>query len=33
MQGTPKKGARFGGSPNHQRLLMANLVMPRPRKL
>jgi large subunit ribosomal protein L17 len=26
MQGTPKKGARFGGSSSHQRLMMANLV-------
>ena len=26
MQGTPKKGRRFGGSASHQRLLMANLV-------
>ena len=26
MQGTPKKGKRFGGSPGHQRLMMANLV-------
>lgn len=26
MQGTPKKGRRFGGDAAHQRLLMANLV-------
>ena len=26
MPATPKKGRRFGGSPGHQRLLMANLV-------
>ena len=26
MPATPKKGARFGGSAGHQRLLMANLV-------
>ena len=26
MQGTPKKGARFGGNAAHQRLMMANLV-------
>ena len=26
MQGTPKKGRRFGGSSQHQRLMMANLV-------
>ena len=26
MQGTPKKGARFGGSSSHQRLMMANLA-------
>ena len=26
MQGTPRKGRRFGGSSSHQRLLMANLV-------
>ena len=26
MQGTPKKGRRFGGSSSHQRLMMANLV-------
>ena len=26
MQGRPRKGARFGGSPQHQRLMMANLV-------
>jgi large subunit ribosomal protein L17 len=26
MQGTPKKGRRFGGNASHQRLMMANLV-------
>jgi large subunit ribosomal protein L17 len=26
MQGTPRKGRRFGGSSQHQRLMMANLV-------
>lgn len=26
MQGTPKKGRRFGGNGTHQRLMMANLV-------
>ena len=26
MPGTPKKGRRFGGSSQHQRLMMANLV-------
>jgi large subunit ribosomal protein L17 len=26
MPATPKKGRRFGGSPKHQRLMMANLV-------
>jgi len=26
MQGTPKKGRRFGGNAGHQRLMMANLV-------
>ena len=26
MPATPKKGRRFGGSPSHQRLMMANLA-------
>ena len=26
MQGTPKKGRRFGGSASHQKAMMANLV-------
>lgn len=26
MQGTPRKGRRFGGSSQHQKLMMANLV-------
>ena len=26
MPATPKKGARFGNSPSHQRLMMANLA-------
>ncbi len=26
MPGTPKKGRRFGGSPTHQRLMMANMA-------
>ena len=26
MQGTPRRGRRFGGSSQHQKLMMANLV-------